>query len=80
MDQNGVYIEDLNYQYFKKSDFEKECQVISKPSPEEFLRHVESNHPFIIRGYANDWPATEKWDLDYLEEKIRDNPVIFSIS
>ncbi|KAI9718413.1 MAG: hypothetical protein M1812_004134 [Candelaria pacifica] len=50
--------------------------LTTPPSPLEFLRYVSQNKPFVIRGGASEWPATKKWNAEYLvgvmgDEKIQ---------
>ncbi|MGB0646454.1 MAG: cupin-like domain-containing protein [Bradymonadia bacterium] len=33
-----------------------------------FQDYYVENRPVVIRGYANDWPAKDKWTLSYLSE------------
>jgi jumonji domain-containing protein 7 len=46
-----------------------------EPTPLEFMRCVARNRPFIIRGAAVSWTAFEKWNADYLVEKLGDTAV-----
>ncbi|TVY24930.1 JmjC domain-containing protein [Lachnellula hyalina] len=40
------------------------------PSPLEFMRYVSRNRPFVVRGGANDWKATQTWSVDVLKERM----------
>jgi hypothetical protein len=42
------------------------------PSPLEFMRFVATNTPFVIRGGAADWTATQRWSADYLLRCLRE--------
>lgn len=43
-----------------------EIQNITK---EEFLRsYVRPQLPVVVKGFTRDWPAFDKWDLDYIKE------------
>ncbi len=45
-------------------------------SREDFLReYYSTNRPVIITGMMDDWPAMQKWSLDYFEEKLGDREV-----
>lgn len=47
-------------------------QRIHKPSPLQFVRDVmTAYHPIIITGLLDDWPAMQKWSLDYLRTQIQ---------
>ena len=51
------------------------------PSPLEFLRNwVNPNIPVIIQNAFNDWPAIEKWNNDYLRQKIGHRTVTVSVT
>ena len=42
----------------------------------EFLEgYYSANRPVIITGMMEDWPAMEKWNLDYFSEKVGDRDV-----
>jgi len=41
-------------------------------SKEFFDEYLSENRPLIVRQYAAEWPATQKWqDLDYLKETTK---------
>jgi Cupin-like domain len=45
-------------------------------SRDEFLRdYYSTNRPVIITGMMNDWPAMEKWSLDYFSAHFGDREV-----
>ncbi len=47
-----------------------------KLSREEFLAaHYSINRPVIITGMMDDWPAMQKWGLDYFAERFGDREV-----
>lgn len=51
------------------------------PTPLEFLRDwVNPNVPVIIKNAFNHWPALEKWNGDYLREKIGHRTVTVAVT
>ncbi|KAL7918182.1 cupin-like domain-containing protein [Trichoderma austrokoningii] len=48
----------------------KEFELFSEPSPLEFMRYVARNTPFVIRGGASHWKATQKWNSAYLKSAL----------
>jgi len=40
------------------------------PSPLEFMRYVARNRPFVVRGGASDWKATQTWSVEVLKERM----------
>ena len=34
------------------------------------MRHVSQNRPFIVRSYANSWPAVQKWTASHLSSTL----------
>jgi hypothetical protein len=47
-----------------------------KLSRDEFLRdYYSTNRPVIITGMMDDWPALQKWNLDYFAERFGDREV-----
>ena len=54
---------------------------IHSPSPIGFLRdHVSSNRPAVITGAFDDWPAMERWNLDYLADAMGDAKVSVNVT
>lgn len=46
-----------------------EVPRIAAPSREEFVnRFVSMNRPVILQGAMEEWPAYQKWDLDYFNQ------------
>ncbi|KAH6606315.1 phospholipase [Trichoderma cornu-damae] len=45
-------------------------ELHSEPSPLEFMRYVARNTPFVIRGGASHWRATQKWNAAYLKSAL----------
>lgn len=41
-----------------------------EPSALEFMRYVSLNRPFVVRGAAKDWKATQTWDVQTLKSKL----------
>lgn len=42
----------------------------TEPSPLEFMRYVARNTPFLVRGAAADWKASQKWNVEHLREAL----------
>jgi hypothetical protein len=38
-------------------------------------RHVRSGTPFLVPGFAREWPACTKWSPEYLAEKCGSSPI-----
>lgn len=45
------------------------------PTPLEFMRSVASNRPFVVRKGISHWAASQKWNADYLKQKMGNQPV-----
>ncbi|OTB06186.1 hypothetical protein M426DRAFT_119493 [Hypoxylon sp. CI-4A] len=45
-------------------------ELDEEPSPLEFMRYVARNTPFVVRGGASDWTATQRWSVSYLRESL----------
>lgn len=45
-------------------------ELFSEPSPLEFMRYVARNTPFVIRGGASHWKATQRWNSTYLKSAL----------
>ena len=44
--------------------------VVDEISKEEFVhRYLKPLKPVVIRNFAQNWQATEKWTYSYLKEK-----------
>jgi len=41
-----------------------------EPSALEFMRYVSLNRPFVIRGAAREWRATQTWNVETLKSKL----------
>ncbi|KAI9698721.1 MAG: hypothetical protein M1836_003831 [Candelina mexicana] len=54
--------------------------LTSEPSPLEFMRYVSKNRPFVIRGGASNWPATKKWNAEYLVRAMEGNKIQVAIT
>ena len=37
------------------------------------LSYIQERTPVIIKNLSQNWPATQKWDFDYLRQKINPN-------
>jgi Cupin-like domain len=45
-------------------------ELTSEPSPLEFMRYVARNRPFVVRGAAAHWFATQHWNAEYLRSVL----------
>ena len=45
-------------------------ELDGEPSPLEFMRYVARNTPFVVRGAAADWRASQKWNVAHLREAL----------
>lgn len=45
-------------------------ELDGEPSPLEFMRYVARNTPFVVRGAAADWKASQKWNVEHLREAL----------
>ncbi len=52
-----------------------DIERIHAPSREELMRWVDRNHPVVITGVADQWPAFHKWGPDYFREVAGDAEV-----
>jgi jumonji domain-containing protein 7 len=41
-------------------------ELFEEPSALEFMRFVALNRPFVVRGGAVQWKATQSWNVKYL--------------
>jgi peptidyl-lysine (3S)-dioxygenase / protease len=46
----------------------------------EFMRFVACNRPFVIRGGAADWEATQSWNVDTLKELLEGQSVNVAVT
>ncbi|KAF2799337.1 Clavaminate synthase-like protein [Melanomma pulvis-pyrius CBS 109.77] len=44
------------------------------------MRHVSLNQPFVVRGYAASWPASQTWSASYLSQTLGSHPVNVAIT
>lgn len=51
-----------------------------EPSALEFMRYVAKNRPFIVRGMANEWKATRKWDATNLRQTMSEKEVKVAVT
>ncbi|KAK4226898.1 JmjC domain-containing protein 7 [Podospora fimiseda] len=56
-----------NYNELNSSQID---QLPSEPSPLEFMRYVSKNTPFVVRGAALTWKATQTWTVPYLKSLL----------
>lgn len=50
-------------------------ELVESPTPLEFMRSVASNRPFVVRKGISHWAALQKWNADYLKQKMGNTPV-----
>ncbi|KAL7797433.1 peptidase family C78 domain-containing protein [Trichoderma ceciliae] len=55
-------------------------ELFSEPSPLEFMRFVARNTPFVIRGGASHWKATQKWNSSYLKSALEGQSVNVAVT
>jgi len=54
----------------------QEIDRVETITKEDFLRlYFRPQRPVVIEQFVNDWPAIEKWDLDYMAEVAGDKEV-----
>ncbi|CAM1508511.1 Fc.00g053590.m01.CDS01 [Cosmosporella sp. VM-42] len=46
-------------------------ELTDEPSPLEFLRFVARNTPFVVRGAASMWKASQEWNSAYLISALK---------
>ncbi|KAK5711833.1 hypothetical protein LTR17_018201 [Elasticomyces elasticus] len=55
-------------------------ELEEEPSALEFLQFVAKNRPFLVRHAANSWTASEKWDANYLRQRMGNEEVKVAIT
>lgn len=55
-------------------------ELDEEPSPLEFMRYVARNTPFVVRGGAADWRATQRWNADYLRGHLAGHQVNVAVT
>lgn len=55
-------------------------ELYSEPSPLEFMRYVARNTPFVIRGGASHWKATQKWNSAYLKSVLEGQSINVAVT
>ncbi|KAK0615982.1 putative phospholipase [Bombardia bombarda] len=55
-------------------------ELYEEPSPLEFMRFVAKNTPFVVRGAAAGWRATQTWNAKSLEEQLGKEPVNVAVT
>jgi jumonji domain-containing protein 7 len=46
----------------------------------EFMRYVALNRPFVLRGGAADWEATQTWNVDTLKRLLKEQSVNVAVT
>lgn len=55
-------------------------ELHQEPSPLEFMRFVSRNTPFVVRGAASEWKATQNWDASYLVSALKGQNVNVAVT
>ncbi|KAK3325670.1 cupin-like domain-containing protein [Apodospora peruviana] len=55
-------------------------ELHEEPSPLEFMRFVAKNTPFVVRGGAASWKATQTWSPRFLAEHLGQEPVNVAVT
>lgn len=79
MDTSGDEIETLLTTYNELNSSAIET-LHEEPSPLEFMRYVARNTPFVVRGAASNWKASQKWSADYLRTALHDTSVNVAVT
>ena len=47
----------------------KPVDIVDTISPEDFKKnYLKPRKPLIMKGLSKDWPAREKWSLEYFKQ------------
>ena len=55
-------------------------ELREEPSPLEFMRYVSRNTPFVVRGGAASWKATQLWNAEYLKMALSGQTVNVAVT
>lgn len=55
-------------------------ELHEEPSALEFMRFVARNTPFVVRGGAANWKATQTWTAEYLSNFLGDETVNVAVT
>jgi len=55
-------------------------ELHEEPSPLEFMRFVAKNTPFVVRGGAATWKATQTWTPAFLSQQLEELPVNVAVT
>ena len=55
-------------------------ELDEEPSALEFMRFVARNTPFVVRGAASGWKATQTWTAKSLEEHLQNETVNVAVT
>ena len=55
-------------------------ELDTEPTPLEFLRYVSKNRPFVVRKAVTSWPAIQKWNAEYLRERMKGREVKVAVT
>ena len=45
--------------------------LTQEPTPVQFLRYVAKNRPFVLKGGCSNWLALQKWNMEYLIQRMQ---------
>lgn len=51
-----------------------------EPSPLDFMRYVAKNRPLVVRRGCSKWSAVRNWNVDYLQEIMKDTLVKVAVT
>ncbi|KAK3378406.1 cupin-like domain-containing protein [Podospora didyma] len=51
-----------------------------EPTPLEFMRYVAKNTPFVARGAADNWKATQEWSAQFIKNHLHGETVNVAVT
>lgn len=54
--------------------------LYEEPSPLSFMRYVAKNRPLVVRQGCSKWRAVRKWNVDYLQEVMKDTRIKVAVT
>lgn len=55
-------------------------EITGNISPLEFMRYVARNRPFVFRGGASEWEATQTWNVPELKALLKGQSVNVAVT
>lgn len=55
-------------------------EITGNISPLEFMRYVARNRPFVLRGGASEWEATQTWNVPELKTLLKGQSVNVAVT